>query len=41
VHPGIFQRRNGHLDLTTLQGPGFGYRINEIQRTLPDPILSL
>lgn len=41
VHPGIFQRRNGHLDLTTLRGPGFGYRINEIERTLPEPILSL
>jgi L-alanine-DL-glutamate epimerase-like enolase superfamily enzyme len=41
VHPGIFQRRNGHLDLTTLRGPGFGYRIHEIERTLPAPILSL
>jgi hypothetical protein len=25
VHPGIYQRREGHLDLSTLQGPGFGY----------------
>lgn len=32
VHPGIYRRRNGKLDLTTLGGPGFGYRIDEIQR---------
>lgn len=25
VHPGIYQRRKGQLDLSTLQGPGFGY----------------
>jgi len=38
VHPGIFQRRNGQLDLTSLQGSGFGYRLDEIERTLPNPI---
>ena len=32
VHPGIFQRRSGMLDLSTIQGPGFGYRIDEIER---------
>lgn len=25
VHPGLYQRRNGILDLSTLAGPGFGY----------------
>jgi L-alanine-DL-glutamate epimerase-like enolase superfamily enzyme len=32
VHPGIYKRRNGKLDLSTLAGPGFGYRIDEINR---------
>jgi hypothetical protein len=35
VHPGIYRRKNGRLDLTTIQGPGFGYRVNEIARKLP------
>ncbi|MBX7255975.1 MAG: mandelate racemase/muconate lactonizing enzyme family protein [Candidatus Hydrogenedentes bacterium] len=38
VHPGLFRRRNGQLDLSTIQGPGFGYRIDEIRRDLPDPV---
>lgn len=37
VHPGIYQRRNGVLDLSTLSGPGFGYRLDEIERQLPEP----
>jgi L-alanine-DL-glutamate epimerase-like enolase superfamily enzyme len=36
VHPGIYRRRRGNLDLSTLGGPGFGYRLTEIHRTLPD-----
>ena len=35
VHPGIYQRRNGVLDLSTISGPGFGYRIDEIKTSLP------
>jgi L-alanine-DL-glutamate epimerase-like enolase superfamily enzyme len=35
VHPGIYARRQGVLDLTSITGPGFGYRIDEIQRELP------
>jgi L-alanine-DL-glutamate epimerase-like enolase superfamily enzyme len=35
VHPEIYRRKNGMLDLTTIHGPGFGYRISEISRTLP------
>jgi len=34
VHPGIYRRRNGQLDLSTLSGPGFGYRVDEIERRL-------
>lgn len=34
VHPGIFARRGGILDLSTLGGPGFGYREEEIGREL-------
>jgi L-alanine-DL-glutamate epimerase-like enolase superfamily enzyme len=37
VHPGIYQRRNGVVDLSSIEGSGFGYRINEIKRTLPAP----
>jgi L-alanine-DL-glutamate epimerase-like enolase superfamily enzyme len=36
VHPGLYQRRNGQIDLSTLNGPGFDYRINEIKRDLPE-----
>jgi L-alanine-DL-glutamate epimerase-like enolase superfamily enzyme len=25
VHPGLYKRRDGNVDLSTLQGPGFGY----------------
>jgi len=35
VHPGLYKRRNGQVDISTLKGPGFGYRINEIKRDLP------
>ena len=38
IHPGIYQRRNGLLDLSTLAGSGFGYRVDEIERKLPDPV---
>jgi L-alanine-DL-glutamate epimerase-like enolase superfamily enzyme len=37
VHPGVYRRRNGMLDLSTLGGPGFGYRLAEIRRELPPP----
>jgi hypothetical protein len=35
VHPGLYRRRNGQVDLSTLSGPGFGYRLDEIKRDLP------
>ena len=37
VHPGLYRRREGRVDFSTLAGPGFGYRLEEIQRTLPPP----
>jgi len=37
VHPGLYRRRGGEVDLATLGGPGFGYRLSEIVRNLPEP----
>lgn len=37
VHPGLYRRRRGMVDLTTIAGPGFGYRLVEIRRDLPAP----
>ncbi len=37
VHQGIYQRREGMIDLSTVHGPGFGYRLKEINRQLPPP----
>ncbi|MBD3320126.1 MAG: hypothetical protein GF350_03435 [Chitinivibrionales bacterium] len=36
IHPGLYKRRNGQVDLSTLEGSGFGYRVNEIKRELPE-----
>jgi L-alanine-DL-glutamate epimerase-like enolase superfamily enzyme len=41
VHPGLYQRRQGKVDLSSIQGPGFGYRLEEIERVLPEPTLVL
>ena len=35
VHPGLYRRRGGVLDLSSLDGAGFGYRVDEIDRRLP------
>jgi hypothetical protein len=40
VHPGLYTRRGGLLDLSTITGPGFGYHVDEIARPLPEPIFS-
>lgn len=32
VHPGLYRRRDGVVDLTTVSGPGFGYRMEDIRR---------
>jgi len=39
VHPGIYTRRRGMLDLSSIHGPGFGYRLDEVDRELPEPQL--
>jgi hypothetical protein len=40
VHPGLYRRRGGRLDLATIEGPGFGYRCEQIHRQLPPPAAS-
>ena len=37
VHPGLYRRQGGMVDLSSLRGPGFGYRLAEIARELPSP----
>jgi L-alanine-DL-glutamate epimerase-like enolase superfamily enzyme len=37
VHPGLYRRRGGRLDLSTISGSGFGYRLQAIERDLPGP----
>ena len=37
VHPGLYRRRGGSIDLSTVRGSGFGYRTAEIRRLLPEP----
>ena len=41
VHPSLYRRRAGTIDLSTVRGPGFGYRLAEIERTLPAPAVAL
>ena len=38
VHPGLYRRREGCVDWRTVKGSGFGYRLDEIKRDLPDPV---
>jgi len=35
VHPGLFVRKEGMVHLSSIRGPGFGYRLEQIQRELP------
>ena len=35
IHPGLYRRRDGHVDFSTVGGAGFGYRVREIPRELP------
>jgi L-alanine-DL-glutamate epimerase-like enolase superfamily enzyme len=39
VHPGVFRRRHGRIDLSTITGSGLGYRVSEIQRELPAAVV--
>ncbi len=38
IHPGLYHRRLGCVDLSTISGPGFGHRQDEIRRILPVPV---
>jgi L-alanine-DL-glutamate epimerase-like enolase superfamily enzyme len=38
VHPGLYQRRSGQVDLSTLKGNGFGYEVGRIGRELPEAV---
>ena len=37
VHPGIYRRNGGVLDVSTVTAPGFGYEVDRIDRELPEP----
>jgi L-alanine-DL-glutamate epimerase-like enolase superfamily enzyme len=37
VHAGLYRRREGVIDMATLGGSGFGYKLQEIKRDLPAP----
>ena len=39
IHPGLYQRKHGKIDLSSINGPGFGYKIDLIQRDLPEPVI--
>lgn len=41
VHPGLYRREEGRLQLHTITGYGFGYRVEEMERPLPVPIVQL
>jgi L-alanine-DL-glutamate epimerase-like enolase superfamily enzyme len=40
VHPGLYRRSAGQVDLSTVGPTGFGYRVGEIRRALPEPAAS-
>lgn len=37
VHPGLYRREKGHVNLHTLGNTGFGYQQKRIERSLPAP----
>lgn len=41
IHPGIYRRRHGQVDLGTLQGPGFGHCQEAVGRDLPAPAFAI
>jgi len=41
VHPGLYRRCHGMVDLSTVAGSGFGYRLGEMKRKLPQPVVDL
>jgi L-alanine-DL-glutamate epimerase-like enolase superfamily enzyme len=41
VHPGLYRRKGGMIDLATIDGPGFGYKVDAIHRDLPAPAVDV
>ena len=41
VHAGLYSRKAGCVDVSSLQGPGFGYNIKDMSRVLPEPAVSV
>jgi L-alanine-DL-glutamate epimerase-like enolase superfamily enzyme len=41
VHPGIYARREGVVRLESLGRTGFGYRVEQIRRQLPPPVVEV
>lgn len=41
IHPGLYRRQSGKLDLSTIGGPGFGYQGATQAHTLPEPAVSI
>jgi len=41
VHPGLYRREGGKLQLRTIGGYGFGYKVEEMERPLPAPVVQL
>jgi len=39
IHPRVYERRGGEVDLTSVQGPGFGYQLQRIHRELPAAVV--
>lgn len=39
IHPGIYKRRDGRVDLSSISGAGFGYRVDEIDRRLGEAVV--
>lgn len=37
VHPGLYRRRDGVVDISTIKGGGLGYCVDKIDRPLPEP----
>jgi L-alanine-DL-glutamate epimerase-like enolase superfamily enzyme len=40
VHPALYRRDGGEVDWSTVDGPGFGYRLAEMKRELPAPVFT-
>jgi hypothetical protein len=40
AHPGLYVRRNGTIDISTIVGTGFGYRGADVSRVLPAPVFT-